>query len=284
MQILFIALKLDNIIDWQWLSVVMPSWIIVIVILTCCLGIVCHLSLNYLRRNYRLGGFLNTEAHPNHQFDPTINFSFSDMSGLSKPLQFLSCCLIILVPIILFLIMLVVRLDNPELKLPYVIIFAPLIIAVLMMFLLSCCSVNDSKWWFGIKYDYCTFLLLIFPELRFLANISCFMVEPGSSSGDDSDFQPDVQHLGQEKLETKIMTEEKIYELKMDKIFSQSTQLADGEGIKGYPSICVEDQPKSKKLSQFLGKFVSNKQKNVEDDENYNLEIKSKDINFLEVD
>ena len=71
--------------------------------------------------------------------------------------------------------MLIVRLDNPTITLPYIIIFAPLIVSVLMLFLLFCCTVNDSKWWFGIKYDYCTSILLNFPQLRFLANISFYL-------------------------------------------------------------------------------------------------------------
>ena len=180
-QILFVALKLDKILNWQWIGVLAPTWILIILMLTCCVGIMCHFSLNYLKARY-----LNNFRLNQNQNDPNQNaaqqaqaFLLSDLlAHVSRPIQMLSCGLLTMIPIILFLIMLIVRLDNSELALPYIIIFAPLIVTALMLFLFNCCTVNHSKWWFGIKYDYCSFILLTFPKLRFFANITCYVPGP----------------------------------------------------------------------------------------------------------
>ena len=73
--------------------------------------------------------------------------------------------------------MLVVRLDTPEMRLPWRIVFAPFNISVLLLLLLNCCMPNSSRWWFGIKDDYCKFVFVKFPEMRTFANCAIYVSE-----------------------------------------------------------------------------------------------------------
>ena len=73
--------------------------------------------------------------------------------------------------------MLVVRLDTPDMRLPWKIVFAPFNISVLLLLLLNCCMPNSSRWWFGIKDDYCKFVFVRFPGMRTFANCAIYVSE-----------------------------------------------------------------------------------------------------------
>lgn len=169
-QLLFIALKLDNIINWSWFVVAIPSWVIILVIVTCLAAMLCHIAVSYVRTR--------NNAHHAGLFGGEFG-SQGAVSGYQylKPAQYLSSIMLVLIPIMLFLIMLVVRLDTPEMRLPWRIVFAPFNISVLLLLLLNCCMPNSSRWWFGIKDDYCKFVFVKFPEMRTFANCAIYVSE-----------------------------------------------------------------------------------------------------------
>ena len=99
--------------------------------------------------------------------------------------------------------MLVVRLDTPDMRLPWKIVFAPFNISVLLLLLLNCCMPNSSRWWFGIKDDYCKFVFVRFPGMRTFANCAIYIsetqpdqrtaVNTENSNQDSSTSQPQTQ-------------------------------------------------------------------------------------------
>ena len=97
--------------------------------------------------------------------------------------------------------MLVVRLDQPSVQLPWVIVFAPFNISVLLLLLLFCCMPNSSRWWFGIKEDYCKFLFVKFPSLRSYANFAIY-VHHGSPPTTESSSDSEPELLPEEPTET----------------------------------------------------------------------------------
>merc|ERR1712150_203158 len=50
-------------------------------------------------------------------------------------------------------------------------------ISVLLLLLLNCCMPNSSRWWFGIKDDYCKFVFIRFPGMRTFANCAVYISE-----------------------------------------------------------------------------------------------------------
>ncbi|KAG2464377.1 T185B protein, partial [Polypterus senegalus] len=68
-------------------------------------------------------------------------------------------------------ILLVHRLDNHN-KFPYVPIFIPLWLSLITLMATTFGQKGGNHWWFGIRKDFCQFLLEIFPFLREYGNIS----------------------------------------------------------------------------------------------------------------
>merc|ERR1712178_563347 len=114
--------------------------------------------------------------------------------------------MLVLIPMMLFLIMLVVRLDSPEMQLPWKIVFAPFNISILLLLLLNCCMPNSSRWWFGIKDDYCKFVFLKFPGMRTFANCAIYVADPVPQTSSSTNTQNNSSNQNTATTTTQIVT------------------------------------------------------------------------------
>lgn len=77
----------------------------------------------------------------------------------------------IVVPLLTFEILLVHRLDGHN-SFSFIPIFVPLWLSLITLMATTFGQKGGNHWWFGIRKDFCQFLLEIFPFLREYGNIS----------------------------------------------------------------------------------------------------------------
>lgn len=155
LQIVLIALKLDNFINWTWVVVFVPTWIL--------------LSFATIIVLYALAFVAIILRSPEAELDQR---RASIHSASSSSLIFL--------PILMFMILLTSKLDSPSnVHAPsYTFTFLPLFFALTILIKMSFGSKSGSLWWFGMRSDFCTFLLTVCPCLREYGNTSFVMNHP----------------------------------------------------------------------------------------------------------
>lgn len=146
LQFIFIALRLDSIITWPWLVVCVPLWIL--------MSFLCLVVLYYIVWSVL---FLRSMDVIAEQRRTHITMAVSWMA--------------IVVPLLTFEILLVHRLDGHNLF-SYIPIFVPLWLSLITLMATTFGQKGGNHWWFGIRKDFCQFLLEIFPFLREYGNIS----------------------------------------------------------------------------------------------------------------
>nr|XP_057924609.1 transmembrane protein 185-like isoform X2 [Doryrhamphus excisus] len=146
LQFIFIALKLDGIIDWPWLVVCVPLWIL--------MSFLCLVVLYYIIWSVL---FLRSIDIIAEQRRTHITMAISWMT--------------IVVPLLTFEILLVHKLDKPN-SLSYVCVFVPLWLSLLTLMVTTFGQKGGNHWWFGIRKDFCHFLLELLPFLREYGNVS----------------------------------------------------------------------------------------------------------------
>lgn len=154
LQIVFIALRLDNLLNWSWVVVFVPTWILLFFATTIILYGMIFAAI--VARSPDLRG-------PNDQQRTIVP------SAPSTSLIFL--------PSILFLFFLTSKLDSPpNMVTPsYFATSVPLFLTVVILIHLSFGSKPGSLWWFGMRTDFCTFLLTTCPCLKEFGNTSYTM-------------------------------------------------------------------------------------------------------------
>lgn len=141
--LIFVSLKLEGIISWNWSVIFIPLWIIMTLP-----GIaILHLiwTFIFLRSSFRAAG---------------------RESNFSQIVMWTA----VVVPLLTFQILLVCRLDKQN-NLPWVNIFIPLHICFLALIWSSFARKEGNRWWFGIREDFCTFLLRSCPFMRLYGNV-----------------------------------------------------------------------------------------------------------------
>ncbi|XP_026480386.1 transmembrane protein 185A-like [Ctenocephalides felis] len=146
LQFVFLPLKLDGFVSWSWEVVFVPLWIVL------CLSLV-----GVLYSIIFCGILLRT---------PEI----SSQQSRSAMFTAIGHCFTVL-PILVFQVLLADKLDG-GLKWPFCVVITPLILALFTLILLSFGSKGGNKWWFGIRKDFCQFLLSTCPILQEYANIA----------------------------------------------------------------------------------------------------------------
>ena len=160
LQIVLIALKLDNFINWSWLVVFIPSWILL-----------CFATVVILYAMIFAVIVLRSPDMGNEQRQASIH------SASSSSLIFL--------PMLIFIILLTSKLDSPP-NVPtpgYFITCMPLFVTLMILIRLSFGSKPGSLWWFGMRTDFCTFLLTICPSLKEYGNTSFAISQQVSDVG-----------------------------------------------------------------------------------------------------
>ncbi|XP_002119768.2 transmembrane protein 185A-like [Ciona intestinalis] len=142
---IFIALRLDNIILWPWTTVFIPLWIIMCLP---CIEVIYYFiwTLIFLRSN------------------------FPESDRRSHLVMALTWLMVVL-PLLTFQVLLAYRLDGINQN-SWITIFIPLHISIVAMLIGTFCSKGGNKWWFGIRMDFCQFMLESCPFLRLYGNIS----------------------------------------------------------------------------------------------------------------
>uniref|UniRef100_A0A4W3GDX0 Transmembrane protein 185 n=1 Tax=Callorhinchus milii TaxID=7868 RepID=A0A4W3GDX0_CALMI len=146
LQFIFIALRLDEIIKWPWLVVCVPLWIL--------MSFLCLVVLYYIVWSVL---FLRSMDVIAEQRRTHVTMAISWM--------------IIVVPLLTFEILLVHKLDGHN-NFSFIPIFIPLWLSLITLMATTFGQKGGNHWWFGIRKDFCQFLLEIFPFLREYGNIS----------------------------------------------------------------------------------------------------------------
>lgn len=149
LQIVLIALKLDNFLNWSWIVVFIPTWI-----LLCFTVLVISYAMIFAAIVLRSPEVASEQRRA------------SIYSASSSSMVFL--------PMLVFIIILTNKLDSPgnPMMPGYFSTCLPLFVALLMLIRFSFGSKPGSLWWFGMRSDFCTFLLTICPCIREYGNIS----------------------------------------------------------------------------------------------------------------
>uniref|UniRef100_A0A183E3J3 G_PROTEIN_RECEP_F2_4 domain-containing protein n=2 Tax=Gongylonema pulchrum TaxID=637853 RepID=A0A183E3J3_9BILA len=153
-QFVFVAFKLDGVLDWHWTIVFIPLWVVL------------SLSVVGVLYAFVLAVVLARSVH-------------MLASQRRQHLYAAVCHTLLVIPIIVFLLLLTGKLDavtwsdsEPITQIPYSVVCAPLNLALLCLVLMSFGSRGGNPWWFAMRAPFCTFLFEACPCLKQYANVS----------------------------------------------------------------------------------------------------------------
>ncbi|XP_004711935.1 transmembrane protein 185B [Echinops telfairi] len=160
LQFIFLALRLDRIIQWPWLVVAVPLWILMSFL---CLVVLYYIAWSLL--------FLRSLAVVGEQRRTHLTMAGSWIT--------------IVVPLLTFEVLLVHRLDGHN-AFSYISIFVPLWLSLGTLMATTFRRKGGNHWWFGIRRDFCQFLLEMFPCLREYGNISYDLHHEASEDAEET--------------------------------------------------------------------------------------------------
>ncbi|XP_048516041.1 transmembrane protein 185B isoform X2 [Athalia rosae] len=146
LQFIFLALKLDGFISWTWEVVFVPLWALLCLSLVAVLYAIVFAAV-----------LLRT---------PQIN-ARQRRTSLNSALGYT----FLVVPILVFQVLLANKLDG-DISLNYTTVATPLLISHTTLIFMSFGAKGGNRWWFGIRKDFCHFLLGLCPLLQEYGNIS----------------------------------------------------------------------------------------------------------------
>ncbi|XP_028038363.1 transmembrane protein 185A [Bombyx mandarina] len=178
LQFIFLALKLDKFIHWSWEVVFVPLWILM------CLSLVGVLY------SIIFAGILLRTPEVNVQqrrtsFNSALAYTFT------------------VIPILVFQVLLTNKLDD-GLSFTYIVIVSPLFISYATLIIMSFSSKGGNKWWFGIRKDFCQFLLSVFPLLQEYANIAYNNNNMNRSNGIPNELPANQEPYRDEETHKKV--------------------------------------------------------------------------------
>jgi len=145
---IFVQLKLDGFIWWQWTAVFIPLWIVM------CLP--CVAVLYYFAWAVIL---CRSSYHQQKQSHLFVAFNW----------------ICIVVPLLFFQVLLAYKLDELRItssSYSWDQVFFPLHVSIFAFIISSFGSKGGNKWWFGIRSEFCPFLLNCLPFLTVYGNVS----------------------------------------------------------------------------------------------------------------
>ncbi|XP_035207072.1 transmembrane protein 185B-like isoform X2 [Stegodyphus dumicola] len=162
LQFIFLALRLDEIIMWNWVVVFVPLWIVM-----------CMAVIGVLYAIIFASILLRTPEVSVEQRRTSMHSAISYS--------------VIVIPLLIYLVLLSNKLDS-ESSLTYVATCIPLYFTFIVLILLAFGSKGGNHWWFGIRKDFCQFLLSVCPLLQEYGNISYSL-----HSNEPEDTEPSIQ-------------------------------------------------------------------------------------------
>ncbi|KAK4877902.1 hypothetical protein RN001_010408 [Aquatica leii] len=146
LQFIFLALRLDGFISWSWEVVFVPLWIVM------CLSLV---------------GVLYTIIFA------AILLRTPEVNMQQRKSSFLSALgyTFLVIPILIFQVLLANKLDG-DIKISHIAVAGPLFISFITLIIMSFNAKSGNRWWFGVRKDFCSFILSACPLLQEYGNIS----------------------------------------------------------------------------------------------------------------
>lgn len=138
LQFVFIPLKLDGFVQWSWEVVFIPVWIVLCLSLIMVLYSIIFCSI-----------LLRTPDISPQQKRVAINSAVGNCTTI--------------LPILAFQILLADKLDG-DLNWPYIAVSCPLLFSLFTLILLSFSAKTQNKWWFGMRKNFCQYLLTLLNE------------------------------------------------------------------------------------------------------------------------
>ncbi|CAG0887533.1 unnamed protein product [Darwinula stevensoni] len=146
LQFVFLALKLDGFISWGWEVVFIPLWIVMCISLVGVLYAVIFASIVWRTAEVNLDQ-RRASVHS------AIGYTF------------------LVVPMLVFQVLLANKLDG-DTAFTYTAVVSPLFVSFTTLICMAFGSKAGNYWWFGIRKDFCHFLLGVCPCLQEYGNIS----------------------------------------------------------------------------------------------------------------
>ncbi|XP_032811205.1 transmembrane protein 185A-like [Petromyzon marinus] len=204
LQFIFIALRLDSIISWPWMVVCVPLWIL--------MSFLCLVVLYYIVWSLL---FLRSLEVMAEQRRSHVTMAVTWMT--------------IVVPLLAFEVLLVHKIDGNS-SLSYVHIFIPLWLSLLTLMISTIGQKGGNHWWFGIRKDFCQFLLELLPPLREYGNIAYESErDTGDGGGSLADDPEDPPLYETHKIPP-------IFSKKMGGVVTQSP----GKYLAPPPKLCID--------------------------------------------
>ncbi|XP_057654384.1 transmembrane protein 185B isoform X3 [Diorhabda carinulata] len=167
LQFIFLALRLDGFISWSWEVVFVPLWIVM------CLSLV---NVGVLYTIIFAAILLRTPEVSAQQRRSSVHSAV----GYT----------FLVIPILVFQVLLADKLDD-DIRLSYTAVVSPLFISFITLILMSFSAKGGNKWWFGMRKDFCSFVLGACPLLQEYANIAYHSER--RTNGVELESQPDFK-------------------------------------------------------------------------------------------
>lgn len=146
LQFIFLALRLDGFIGWSWEVVFVPLWIVMCLSLVGVLYTIIFAAI--LLRTPEVSAQQRRSS-----FQSAIGYTF------------------LVIPVLIFQVLLANKLDE-DIRMSFIAVVSPLFVSFITLILMSFSAKGANKWWFGIRKDFCSFLLGACPLLQEYGNIS----------------------------------------------------------------------------------------------------------------
>ncbi|OAD57817.1 hypothetical protein WN48_01512 [Eufriesea mexicana] len=171
LQFIFLALRLDGFITWSWEVVFAPLWALLSLSLVAVLYAIVFAAV-----------LLRTPQINARQRRTSLNSALA-YTFLVVPILVFQVRIIIILKLIAFnecypyyglffwQVLLANKLDG-DISLNYTTIAMPLLISHITLIFMSFDAKRGNRWWFGIRKDFCHFLLGLCPLLQEYGNIS----------------------------------------------------------------------------------------------------------------
>ncbi|XP_046382582.1 transmembrane protein 185B [Ischnura elegans] len=146
LQFIFGALRLDGLVSWRWEVTLVPLWVLMCL---CLVGVLYSLvfAAILLRTPHASPAQRSASLHS------ALAYTF------------------LVVPILVFQVLLANKMDE-DISLSYCAVVSPLFISYFTLIIMSFAAKGGNRWWFGIRKDFCQFLLGVCPCLQEYGNIA----------------------------------------------------------------------------------------------------------------
>jgi len=152
LQFVMLVLRLERLVLWSWQIILIPLWVLLGI---CSVGVVYYIALTAVL-------LCTNDILPSLRTPRTAASLLFSLTNFST---------------ILFLGLLIGKLDNYPNSSSYVVLFLPYHISMGSMIISSFYQRGGNPWWFGIREEFCVFLLKKCPKMRVYGNISYACVE-----------------------------------------------------------------------------------------------------------